>query len=143
MPQSADCTTLPNPNTTGNNHLDITITDNLSEDTPDVGIAVSGGFKQSDSNTVTATVARNVVRRSGQAGIRVSGGTDSSDSNEVTATLNNNLIARTTKLTSGTAGHGLALMAAAADPSATLHLQRQHPDRHRAGEHHPYRAERY
>ena len=107
------------PTDTTQNHLDVTIEDNVSEDTPHIGIAVSGGVKSSDTNTVTATVARNAVWRSATAGIRVVGGADSSDSNAVTATLNDNLIARTTALTSGNtnAGHGLALVAAAAEPS--------------------------
>ena len=112
----SDCTGTPTDTT--QNYLDVTIEDNISEDTPDIGIAVYGGVKSSDTNTVTATVARNVVRQSATAGIRVVGGADSSDSNEVTATINDNLIARTTKpANSGNAGHGLVLVAAAADPA--------------------------
>ena len=111
------CPTLPNPNTTGNNVLEITLSDNLSEDTPSVGLAVFGGVRHSDSNTVTATLEGNTIWRSGQAGIRVRGGTDNADSNTVTVTLNDNLIARTTALPEGTAGHGLVLEAAAATPA--------------------------
>ena len=112
------CTSAPT-DTTGN-HLDVTIEDNVSEDAPHVGIAVTGGVNESDTNTVTATVARNTVRRSATAGIQVVGGTNSSDSNTVTATLNDNLITRLTKPASnGNAGHGLALLAAAADPNTS------------------------
>ena len=113
----SDCTGTPTDTT--NNHLDVTIEDNVSEDTDHVGIAVSGGVKNSDTNTVTATVARNTVRRSTTAGIRVTGGENNSDSNTVTATLNDNLITRLTKLDSGNAGHGLVLLAAAADPNTS------------------------
>ena len=111
----SDCTGTPTDTT--QNRLEVTITDNVSEDTPDIGIAVYGGVKSSDTNTVTATVARNAVWRSATAGISVTGGKDSSDSNTVTATINDNLIVRTTKLTTGTAGHGLVLVAAAAEPA--------------------------
>ncbi len=108
--------TVPAPNTTTGNHLDVTITDNRSADTPDRGIFVYGGFESSDLNSVTATVARNAVWRSGTAGISVLGGGSNSDHTTVTATLNDNLIARTTALAMGTAGHGLVLQAAAAVP---------------------------
>ena len=113
----SDCTGTPTDTT--NNHLDVTIEDNVSEDTFHVGIAVTGGVNESDTNTVTATIARNTVRRSTTAGIQVVGGANSSNSNTVTATLNDNLITRLTKLDSGNAGHGLALLAAAAEPSDT------------------------
>ena len=46
------------------NHLDVTITDNSVEDTDSIGIAVYGGYQNSDHNTVTATVERNAVWRS-------------------------------------------------------------------------------
>ena len=115
---STDGCTTPLTDTTGN-HLDVTIEDNVSEDAPHIGIAVTGGVNSSNTNTVTATIARNTVRRSTTAGIQVVGGADSSDSNTVTATLNDNLITSLTALDSGNAGHGLALLAAAANPSTS------------------------
>ena len=66
-----------------------------------------------------ATVEENAVWRSGIAGITVTGGTDSSDGNTVTADVNDNLVARTTALSSGSAGYGLYLRAAAGVPDAT------------------------
>ena len=101
------------------NHLDVTITDNSVEDTDYFGIGVYGGYQNSNHNTVTARVERNAVWRSRVAGIGLSGGTTDSDSNTVTATLNDNLIARATEPDFGTAGHGLALVAASAIPSTS------------------------
>ncbi len=108
------CTGTP---TATQNRLEVTITDNVSEDAPSIGIDVYGGRKNSDSNTVTATLTGNEVWRSGQVGLSVTGGTNNADSNTVTATLNTNLIGRTTALTTGSAGHGLVLAAAAAEPT--------------------------
>ena len=72
----AGCTTQNA--TATNNRLEVTITDNVSEDTPATGIAVYGGFENADTNTVTATVARNAVWRSTKVGISVTGGAASS-----------------------------------------------------------------
>ncbi len=116
--QAAGCTTSP-PSATAHNHLDVTITDNHSEEAPYIGIAVTGGFERSDDNTVTATVARNAVWRSGTAGLTVTGGMQSAARNTVTATLHDNLLARATALPAGTAGYGLHLRAAAAVPPAS------------------------
>ena len=105
--------------TATHNHLDVTITDNSVEDTDSIGIAVYGGYQNSNHNTVTARVERNAVWRSSIAGISLSGGATDSDSNTVTVTLNDNLIARATEPDFGTAGHGLALVAASAIPSTS------------------------
>ena len=105
--------------TATHNHLDVTITDNSVEDTDSIGISVYGGYQNSDHNTVTARVERNAVWRSTLAGISLTGGTTDSNSNTVTATLNDNLIARATEPDFGTAGHGLALVAASAIPSTS------------------------
>ena len=105
--------------TATHNHLDVTITDNSVEDTDSIGISVYGGYQNSDHNTVTARVERNAVWRSTLAGISLTSGTTDSDHNTVTATLNDNLIARATEPDFGTAGHGLALVAASAIPSTS------------------------
>ena len=111
---SACATPMPD---TKQNHLTITLTHNISEDPPDVGLAVTGGTTNANENTVTATLTGNTVWRSGVAGLAVTGGMDSADDNTVTATLTDNLVARNTAPASGSAGHGLALRAAAADPT--------------------------
>ena len=105
--------------TATHNHLDVTITDNSVEDTDYIGIGVYGGYQNSDHNTVTARVERNAIWRSRTAGISMTGGATDSDHNTVTATLNDNLIARKEAPASGTAEHGLALVAASTIPSTS------------------------
>ena len=99
------------------------IRDNRVSDHPTgSGITVTGGFNGGNFNRVTATLTGNTIWRSGQAGdagLALTGGRTNADSNEVTATLSNNFVARNTALASGSAGHGLALWAAAGDPTGS------------------------
>ena len=123
----SDCTETPT-NTT-QNHLDVTITDNVSEGLSDIGIAVYGGVKNSDTNTVTATVARNAVWRNNGDGISVTGGKDSSDSNTVTVHPQRQPHRQYGQAWAGAGSGGGGSV-------RLLHLQRQHPDRQRAGQYH-------
>ena len=101
----------------------LTIRDNHVSDHPTgSGITVTGGFNGGNYNRVTATLTGNTIWRSGQAGdagLALTGGRKDADSNTVTATLSDNLVARYAALSSGSAGHGLALQAAAADPTSS------------------------
>ena len=105
------CIESPLPPTEGN-RLDITLTHNLSEDIPDIGLAVTGGTTNADNNEVRATLTGNTVWRSVVAGLALTGGRTNADSNTVTATLQDNLVV-------GSFGHGLALRAAAAVPAGS------------------------
>ena len=113
---------------TEGNRLDVTLTDNISEDPPDIGLALTGGTNHADStadstaddNEVRATLTENTVWRSGVTGLALTGGTNHANANTVTATLTNNLVARPTALPAGeTAGHGLALRAATTVPAGS------------------------
>ena len=93
------------------NHLAVTITDNVSEDALRTGITVWGGTIDSNNNTVDATVTGNTVLRSGgyygigvgggfatyldDSGMEVSGG--EANGNTVTATLVNNRVEGATR----------------------------------------------
>ena len=90
---------------TSQNHLTVTITDNVSEDERGTGISIFGGTVDANNNTVAATVTGNTVLRSGAFGISVSGGsanyldasgmevsTAVANANTVTATLANNRV---------------------------------------------------
>ena len=87
------------------NHLTVTITDNVSEDASGNGINILSGIVDSNNNTVAATVTGNTVLRSGGNGIFVVGGsanyldasgmeisTAVANGNTVTATLANNRV---------------------------------------------------
>ena len=100
----------------------LTIRDNHIHDHPTgSGITVTGGFNGGNYNRVTATLTGNAIWRSGsdEAGIALTGGRTNANDNTVTVTLTNNLVARNAELSSGSAGHGLALWAAAADPAGS------------------------
>ena len=84
------------------NHLTVTITDNVSEDAGWTGINIEGGTVDANNNTVTATLTGNTVL-GGDHGIRIRGGeanytddegmevtTAVANGNTVTATLTNN-----------------------------------------------------
>ena len=99
------------------NHLTVTITDNVSEDASGNGINILGGTVDGNNNTATATVTGNTVLRSGGNGILVLGGlanyldangmevaTAMANGNTATATLANNRV-------KGAAWQGLAFVA--------------------------------
>ena len=83
------------------NHVTVTITDNVSEDADWTGINIQGGFADANQNTVTATLTGNTVL-GGNHGLHIQGGsanyteddveitTAVANGNTVTATLTNN-----------------------------------------------------
>ena len=102
---------------TSQNHLTVTITDNVSEDERWNGLIIQGGSVDANNNTVTATVTGNTVLRSGANGIAVVGGhsnyidangmevsTAVANGNTVTAMLANNRV-------EGAMWQGLAFLA--------------------------------